>query len=148
MVIERTSGEKDGRDHRRADPAERQHAEHRLQREASEAGQRDEDGHGEHARETAAFRRLPFIVQRAVEECDQVAKECDRMWKPAPQEIRIADQSVEDQCCRQQPCVIGRNQLRAPARRASADRCASAAGSEGPPQTVSLSGSTMRRSDG
>ncbi len=144
VVVERAAGEEDRRDDDCSDPAIGQGIEYGFEGEAGQCRDRDESDDGNDA--GAARVRSP--VQRPVEEADEGSDQADRMGHAAPEKIRIADQRIDRQRCGEQPEMRGRNQCAAPTRRASAASQSRAAGSDGPPQTVSFSGSTMRFAGG
>ena len=148
VIVERAAGEQDRRDDDGADPAVGRQREQPLQDEAGERRHADDNHHADAAKTALPRGRQALAVERAVDQADKSADDRDRMRHAPPQEIGVAGDRVHNERQREHPEVGAGDHGVCWMRRASPASQSSAAGSEGPPQTVSFSGRTIRRSGG
>ncbi len=68
----------------------------------------DQDKEADHAKELSPLGRETLPVERRIQKTDQPADQNDRVGPAAPQEIRIADQGIDEECGEQEKKRIGK----------------------------------------
>ena len=107
VVVERATGDEHRGNDRGSDPAEGEGAEAEFQPIADECRQHDHDDESEDSGRLAPSRPERIAVQRAVEKADEPTGDRDRVRQAPPDDVGIANKSVERERDGEQPEMVG-----------------------------------------
>ncbi len=144
VVVEAAAGKQDCRDQNRADPAIGDTGKTIFQTETDCCRERHDEQERNGAGNSAQDRSVARTIERPVKPVDQSADQRDRVGDLSPDEVGVSNQGVDSQGRCQHPEMVEADHRPCVTRRASDESQSSASGSDGPPQTVSLSGRRIR----